>query len=164
MEGDLTWDGDHSIQCKDAVFWNCAPETSIISLTSVTPINSIKRRRKKNIPESTFCDLEQYTHLHWTCERVELKWTVHLKIRKDIPLERAVLWASSPPYGDGGKRGSFLFLSSLSGRGFKVSLGTWAIQQASFWLRSAKSQNKACGWSNLLRDQWKKSSYTFWLH
>ena len=64
MEGDLTWDGDHSIQCKDDVFWNCVPETSIISLTSVTPINSIKRKRKKNIPESTFCDLEQYTHLH----------------------------------------------------------------------------------------------------
>ena len=31
-------------QCTDDVLWNCAPEICIIPLTSVTPINSIKRK------------------------------------------------------------------------------------------------------------------------
>ena len=38
-------------------------------------------------------------------------------------------------------------------KGFKVSLGTWEIQQTGFWLRQNKSQNKACGWSYLLSGQ-----------
>ena len=42
MEGDLAWGGKHTIQCRDNVLWNCAPETSVILLTSVTSINSIK--------------------------------------------------------------------------------------------------------------------------
>ena len=42
MDGDLTWGGEHTIQCTDDVLWNCAPETCVILLTSVTPINSIK--------------------------------------------------------------------------------------------------------------------------
>ena len=46
MEGDLTWGGEHTIQCTDDVLWNCIiskitqePKTCIILLTSVTPIN-----------------------------------------------------------------------------------------------------------------------------
>ena len=42
-EGDLTWGGEHTIQCTDDVLWNCASETCKILLTSVTPINSIKK-------------------------------------------------------------------------------------------------------------------------
>ena len=38
MEGDVTWDGEYA----DDVLQNCAPETYIILLTNVTPINSIK--------------------------------------------------------------------------------------------------------------------------
>ena len=49
MEGDLTWDGEHTIQCTDDVLWNCAPETCIILLTSVTPINSIKKKLRLQI-------------------------------------------------------------------------------------------------------------------
>ena len=41
MEGDLTWGGEHTIQ------YICAPETDIILLTNVTPINSIKYKVKK---------------------------------------------------------------------------------------------------------------------
>ena len=26
-EGDLTWGGEHMIQCRDDVLWNSAPET-----------------------------------------------------------------------------------------------------------------------------------------
>ena len=41
MEGDLTWGGEHTIQFIDDVLQNCTPETYIIFLTNVTPINSI---------------------------------------------------------------------------------------------------------------------------
>ena len=41
MEGDLTWDGEHTIQYTGDVLWNSIPETYIILLTNVTPINSI---------------------------------------------------------------------------------------------------------------------------
>lgn len=47
MEGDLTWGGEHTIQCTGDVLWNCAPEIRIILLISVTSINSIKIRGKK---------------------------------------------------------------------------------------------------------------------
>ena len=43
-EGDLTWVVD-TIQCTDDVLWNCAPETCIILLTTVTPIHSIKHSK-----------------------------------------------------------------------------------------------------------------------
>ena len=43
MEGDLTWGGEHTVQCADDVLWNSAPETCVILLRSVTPINSIKK-------------------------------------------------------------------------------------------------------------------------
>ena len=36
MEGDLTWGGEYTTECADAVLWNCAPDTCIILLTSVT--------------------------------------------------------------------------------------------------------------------------------
>ena len=40
MEGDLTLDGEHTIQYTDDVLQNCALEICIIILTNVTPINS----------------------------------------------------------------------------------------------------------------------------
>ena len=48
MEGDLTCDGEHTVECTDDVLWNCAPETCIISLTVVTSINSIKKKEKEH--------------------------------------------------------------------------------------------------------------------
>ena len=39
MERDLTWGGEHTIQCTDKVLQMCIPETYIILLTNVTPIN-----------------------------------------------------------------------------------------------------------------------------
>ena len=42
MEGDLTLGGEHTTQYTDDVLWKCTPETCIILLTNVTPINSIK--------------------------------------------------------------------------------------------------------------------------
>ena len=45
--------GEYPIQCTDEVLWNCvqmmccAPETCIILLTSVTAVNSIRRRKKE---------------------------------------------------------------------------------------------------------------------
>ena len=48
MDGDLTGDGEHTIQCTEDVLQNCASETSNILLTSVTPINSKKREKSVN--------------------------------------------------------------------------------------------------------------------
>ena len=45
MEGDLTWNGEHTAQCTDDVLWNCAPGTCIILLTIVILINSTKRKK-----------------------------------------------------------------------------------------------------------------------
>ena len=42
MEGGFTWGGEHTIQYTDDVWQNCTPETYIILLTNVTPINSIQ--------------------------------------------------------------------------------------------------------------------------
>ena len=50
MEGDLTWGGEHTIQYTDDVLWSCTPESHIILLTSVTQINSIKKKKKKWTP------------------------------------------------------------------------------------------------------------------
>ena len=41
MDGDLTWGGEHTMQYTDDILQNCTPETYIILLTDVTPINSI---------------------------------------------------------------------------------------------------------------------------
>ena len=46
MKGDLTWGGEHIIQYSDNVLQNCTPETYIILLTNVTPVNSIGKRKK----------------------------------------------------------------------------------------------------------------------
>ena len=46
MEGDLSWGGELTIQCTDDVLSNWAPESCVILLTSVTPINSIKSRKR----------------------------------------------------------------------------------------------------------------------
>ena len=45
MGGDLTWGGEHIIQYTDDVLYNCTPETYVILLTNVTPINSIKKEK-----------------------------------------------------------------------------------------------------------------------
>ena len=42
VEGDLICNGEHTTQYTDDVLQNCTPETYIILLTDVTPINSIK--------------------------------------------------------------------------------------------------------------------------
>ena len=47
MEGDLTWGGEHTIQCTDDVLWNCSLETYKLLLTSVTSINSIKKKKEE---------------------------------------------------------------------------------------------------------------------
>ena len=39
MEEDLTQGGEHTIQYTDDVLQDCTPETYIILLTNVTPIN-----------------------------------------------------------------------------------------------------------------------------
>ena len=44
-EGDLTWGGKHTTQCTDDVLRNCARESCIILLTSVTSINSGKGKK-----------------------------------------------------------------------------------------------------------------------
>ena len=41
MEGDLTWSGEHTVRYTDDILWNCIPETYVILLTKITPINSI---------------------------------------------------------------------------------------------------------------------------
>ena len=47
---DLTWSGEHTIHYTDDVLQNCTPETYVILLTNVTPINSTKiKKEKKNI-------------------------------------------------------------------------------------------------------------------
>ena len=47
MEGDLILGGEHTIQCADDVSWNRAPETCMILLTSVTSINSTRRKKRR---------------------------------------------------------------------------------------------------------------------
>ena len=39
----------NTIQCTDDVLQNCAPETCAILLTSVTPTNSINRKKIKGL-------------------------------------------------------------------------------------------------------------------
>ena len=41
------------------MLWNCVPETCIILLTSVTPINSIKRKNEEeNLKEKGLMDMD----------------------------------------------------------------------------------------------------------
>ena len=46
-EGDLAWCGQHTMQRTDDVLEHCTPETHVILLTNVTPINSIQIRSKQ---------------------------------------------------------------------------------------------------------------------
>ena len=46
MEGDLTWGGEHTVQYTDDVLQTYIPETLIL-LTNVTTISSIKKKVKK---------------------------------------------------------------------------------------------------------------------
>ena len=41
IEGDLTWDAEHTVQYTDDVLWNCTPDTYVILVTNVAPENSI---------------------------------------------------------------------------------------------------------------------------
>ena len=43
MEGDLTWDGEHTTHGGCIIEFNANPESYLISITNVTPINSIKK-------------------------------------------------------------------------------------------------------------------------
>ena len=45
----LALGGGRTVQCTDDVLQNSAPETCIILLTSVTPINSIKKKKIKTM-------------------------------------------------------------------------------------------------------------------
>ena len=45
LEGDLTLGREHTIQYTDDVLQNCTPETYIVLLSNVTPVNSIKKKR-----------------------------------------------------------------------------------------------------------------------
>ena len=47
MEGELTFDGAHTIQYTDEVLQNCALEAYFIFLTNVTLKNSIKINKIK---------------------------------------------------------------------------------------------------------------------
>ena len=46
MEGDLTWGGEQTTQYTDDVLQNCTPETYVILLTKVSPINLNKNKQK----------------------------------------------------------------------------------------------------------------------
>ena len=47
MEGDLIWGDERTVQYTDNVLQNCTPETYIILLTNVTPINSVTRKKEQ---------------------------------------------------------------------------------------------------------------------
>ena len=70
MEGDLTWGGEHAVQCKDYVLWNCAPETCKLLLISVIPINSMKRKKK----EQCLCGLKDNCEVKLFHLLLKKKW------------------------------------------------------------------------------------------
>lgn len=43
-EGDLTSGGERATRHTDDVFWDCTPDTDVILLTSVAPINVTNKR------------------------------------------------------------------------------------------------------------------------
>ena len=49
MEGDLTWGGEHTLQCTHDILYNCAPETYIMLFTNVTPIIQLKVFSKEKL-------------------------------------------------------------------------------------------------------------------
>ena len=50
----LTGRDKHTVQFTDDVLQKCAPETCRILVTSVTPTNSIKRRKEKQDSRKAF--------------------------------------------------------------------------------------------------------------
>ena len=46
MQGVVTWGGEHAIQYTDDVLQNCTPDTYLILLANVTPINAINKKSK----------------------------------------------------------------------------------------------------------------------
>ena len=50
MDRDLAQGGEHTVECRDDVLWNCAPKTCIILLNSVTPNKLNKKKKRSSIP------------------------------------------------------------------------------------------------------------------
>ena len=48
MDGDLTWGGEHTVQCTDDVLWNCAPETCLILSLPINSIENIINKKRLN--------------------------------------------------------------------------------------------------------------------
>ena len=48
IEEDLALGSEHTVQYTDDVLQNCTPETYIILLANITPINSIKTKIQMN--------------------------------------------------------------------------------------------------------------------
>ena len=46
MEGDQSLSGEHTMQYTDVLLQNCIPETDVILLTNVTPINLIFLKKR----------------------------------------------------------------------------------------------------------------------
>lgn len=46
MAGDVPWGGEHKTQCTDDALQTCTPGTCVVSETSVTPINSVKKKKR----------------------------------------------------------------------------------------------------------------------
>ena len=88
LVGDLTWGGEHTVQCTEDILWNCAPETCIILLTCITPVNSIKRKKKQC---SSWTEVSTQT-CETTKERnKKLKSVDCIKINFEKPL-KLILW------------------------------------------------------------------------
>ena len=62
MEGDSTWGVKHTVQFTDGVLWNGTPDTYIILLTNVTPINLIEKKFLKR--ETTL--KKAHNHVNYT--------------------------------------------------------------------------------------------------
>ena len=85
MGRDLTWGGDHTIQCTNGVLQYCTPETCIILLTSVK-INPNKFHEKdKKIKKCSDCCLRYKSLRRWSKEQVvcfgftnKALWSIHL--------------------------------------------------------------------------------------
>ena len=65
MERDMTWGGEHTIQGKGDVLWNCAPETCIIFFSQCHPNKFNEKENKKVLTRdlSTFGRLQMQLDL-----------------------------------------------------------------------------------------------------
>ena len=83
MDGVLPWGGGHTIQHTDGVLQNCAPETSILLLASVTPRNSIKREKIQNPQNNPTTQLKYGQRIRLdTSSKKTYKWPINAKIKK----------------------------------------------------------------------------------